>query len=340
MQFGTEVLHLCVGLAYPPVRNRGLGTVGRFLLFVASALLSIQQASAASVCSGEACAVVAMSGDGCAWTNRGEKSVRLSLIASQATLMVTILAPGETFKQPDKTKCFVASSDRRFEASYPALRVMPEESVSAAKPLPRAKPKAEVAASAPPPAAMPVTVAEVVPTTAVDMVAGPVLPRSKPAPPPVYPPAPRAKPQLAQAPELGTAVAPTQAVASSAPVAASESRASCAEGGCPPILFKMIDSCVWVLNLNPRPVAFEATVAGRKMGLALEAADGAKADERASALAGGKASKSDAALHMRLHDPFQSAGSGIPIYRARLGGADACVKERSEISAFTARYLQ
>ena len=70
------------------------------------------------------------------------------------------------------------------------------------------------------------------------------------------------------------------------------------------------------------------------------AADGAKADERAAALASGKASKSDAALHMRLHDPFQSAGSGIPIYRARLGGADVCVKERSEISAFSARYLQ
>jgi hypothetical protein len=43
---------------------------------------------------------------------------------------------------------------------------------------------------------------------------------------------------------------------------------------------------------------------------------------------------------MRLKDPFQSAGSGIPVYRARLGGAGACVKSREEIAAFSAAYVK
>jgi hypothetical protein len=46
------------------------------------------------------------------------------------------------------------------------------------------------------------------------------------------------------------------------------------------------------------------------------------------------------ALHMRLKDPFQSAGSGIPVYRARLGKPGACVKSRAEIATFTAAYVK
>jgi hypothetical protein len=72
----------------------------------------------------------------------------------------------------------------------------------------------------------------------------------------------------------------------------------------------------------------------------LEAADGAKADARSAAIASGKAAKDEAALHMRLADPFQSAGSGIPIFRARLGPAGACVKSREEIAKFSANYVK
>jgi hypothetical protein len=42
---------------------------------------------------------------------------------------------------------------------------------------------------------------------------------------------------------------------------------------------------------------------------------------------------------MRLHDPFQSSGSGIPIFRARLGSASSCVKQRNDVTKFSARFL-
>jgi hypothetical protein len=127
------------------------------------------------------------------------------------------------------------------------------------------------------------------------------------------------------------AIQPTTAVEA----AAAMPTAACGEA-CPPILFKVIDNCLWVMNLNPRPVAFEAEIAGKHTTLALEAADGDKADAHAAV-----ASVKDlAALHMRLKDPFQSAGSGIPVYRARLGSPGSCVKSRAEISTFTAAYVK
>jgi hypothetical protein len=92
---------------------------------------------------------------------------------------------------------------------------------------------------------------------------------------------------------------------------------------------------LWVVNLHPRTVAFEAQASGRRFNLTLEAADGEKADARAKA----QVVKNETALHMRLHDPFQSAGSGIPIYRARLGGTSTCIKQRTDVATFSARFL-
>jgi hypothetical protein len=167
------------------------------------------------------------------------------------------------------------------------------------------------------------------------------MPRAKPAAPPLYPPRPRAKP--AAPVETAAAAAPSVAIIAptvpTAPVAAaspSTSQAAACGDQCPPILFKVFDNCLWVLNLNPRPVQFEADVGGRRIALALEAADGEKADALAAQTKG--PAKDMAALHMRFRDPFQSAGGGIPLYRARLGSASSCVKTREEITGFTAAY--
>jgi hypothetical protein len=121
-------------------------------------------------------------------------------------------------------------------------------------------------------------------------------------------------------------------------VTPSATPADCGDA-CATILFKVVDNCLWVVNMHPRPVAFEAEASGHRMALNLEAADGEKADARTIALAKGQAAKDEAALHMRLHDPFQSAGSGIPIFRARLGSPTACVKERSSVTRFSARFV-
>lgn len=271
-----------------------------------------------TACAGDACGVVAVSGEGCAWTNKGTKAVRFSLIVRDTSRVVTVLAPGETFKEADKAFCVVPGGERRYQASFAVLSRVSET------PKPQAAPQtspsvAQVAGNQPDGAVASLTVP---------------LPRVKPVAAAIYPPRPRIKPAppaVVEAP--ATSVAPVSAVAPAPTVGAD----SCAEGGCPPILFKVVDGCLWVLNLNPRPVAFEATSRGQTMKLALEAADGAKADSRAAA---GGAAREVASMHMRLKDPFQSAGSGIPVYRARLGDGGACVKDRSEITQFSARYMQ
>ena len=285
-------------------------------MFAVLALASAPPLAAQEACTGEACSALAVSSDGCQWTNKGTKAVRLSL--STATPFVTVLAPGDTFKQTDKGKCL--SSGGRFEASFPALRVMPEETASLARP--RAKPAHDPSVASAPSAPVPPVVESAAVATNAAM-----MPRSKPQPPPIYPPAPKVKP--------ASSVAVAEVSEASKPAATTLSGTACVEGdrACPPILFKIIDSCVWVLNLNPQPVAFEAMVGGKALSLALEGADGAKADAN-------RAAATSAASHMRLRDPFQSAGSGIPIYRARLGGAADCVRARTDITAFTARYSQ
>lgn len=319
---------------------------GILAIFAVSVWAGAGVAVADGACSGDACGVVTVSGDGCLWTNKGDKAVRFSLIAAQVSRMVTVLAPGESFKEADKAFCVgPAGADRRYQATFATLSKMPEEAVAAkpvttaAAPVARAKPAAVpalVAAVAPKPAPLQA------PSNAVASLAPVVpLPRVKPAPPPAYPPLPRVKPAVPVEVAAPAVVAPVAAVAPSAAVPASAKTAvSCADGSCPPILFKVIDNCLWVLNLNPRPVAFEAEIAGKMTSLALEAADGEKADARSSALASGTAIKDDGTLHMRLRDPFQSAGSGIPVYRARLGAAGACVKDRAEIARFQASYVK
>ncbi|NOT41041.1 MAG: hypothetical protein HOP13_11155, partial [Alphaproteobacteria bacterium] len=168
---------------------------------------------------------------------------------------------------------------------------------------------------------------------------------AKPAAPPAYPPLPRSKPE---APALAATEAPPATVVASAPpmaavapvaaVAPSASLPECGEA-CATILFKVVDNCLWVVNMHPRAVAFQAEAAGQRLALNLEAADGDKADARVAAIAKAGAAKDELAVHMRLRDPFQSAGSGIPVYRARLGSGAACVKERGAVTRFSARFL-
>lgn len=311
-----------------------------FVVCGLTALGAASTASAEAACSGEACSLVAVAADGCSFQNKGDKAVRFSLVAGGAARVVTILKPGETFKEADKNFCVAENAgDKRLEASFAVLGKAPADdrdfTLKGTKP--------SVVAAAPAAAVQVATTAPVVP-----------LPRAKPAAPPSVP-MPRAKPEVvevamaappavAAAPAPVVAPAPVAAVAPAAAVpvtteaeaAATMPKAACGEGGCPPILFKVIDNCLWVMNLNPRAVAFEAEVGGKHTKLALEAADGDKADAHAAVAE----VKDLAALHMRLKDPFQSAGSGIPVYRARLGQPGSCVKSRAEITTFTASYVK
>lgn len=300
---------------------------------IGAGLIAATPLHADATCSGNACGVVALSGDGCQWTNKGDKSVRLSLVTDGVSRLVTVLAPGEAYREPNKAFC-VAASDGRFDASFATLAKLPPEGAPApvvARPKPAATPMAAAA-----PASSPAPVAAATPSVALKP-----LPRPKPALVRIGPPLPRAKPEIqtASAPVAPPAVvAPSAAMTAPSATAAPVSSA-CVEA-CPPILFKVIDGCLWVLNLNPRAVAFEAEVGGRRTALSLEAADGAKADARAAAVAAGTVLKDDGALHMRLQDPFQSAGSGIPIYRVRLGSPGSCVKSREQITQFSATYVK
>lgn len=329
-------------------------------------------ALADAACTGEACGALAMSSDGCSWTNKGDKSVRVAVTAEgAASPMVTILAAGETFKAP-ADRCSKPGGALHTEASYPTLAKMPDEVAAApAKPVvavPKMKPVvvAAPAAVAPAPAAAAKPAAVAAPpavATAVASVAAPSpaavpvkvalatpLPRAKP---PAYPPIPRSKPEMpvqavaAVAPAPSPAPAPAALAPSTtpapvaAPVNVSSDKLDCGEA-CGEILFKVVDSCLWVQSQNPRPIRFEAVVGGKPMVLALEGADGKKADVRAAVLqnAGTDVAKGDAAYHTRLHDPFQSAGSGIAVYRARLGAAGTCVKGREEIASFSAHFAK
>ena len=278
--------------------------------------------SADATCAGSACGVVSLSADGCRWTNKGDKPVRLAFMDGAAVRMVTVLVPGATYTEANKKFCTRAGSDGRYDASFAALgTASPEEPLKA----PAARAKPSIAAA--PPATPEVAIAAV--ETGVPM------PRAKPKPPPAYPPMPRAKPE---APVQTVAATPATAIDTTGafePSPAEPSLDSCGDD-CPPILFKVIDECVWVLNLNPRPVAFVAETGGGRTALRLEAADGAKADAQAASRGAERVS----AMHMRLKDPFQSAGAGIPVFRARLGPPGACVKSRAEITRFSANYTR
>lgn len=308
------------------------------LVIGAAAFAAAGAARAEATCSGNACGVLALGADGCSWANKGDKSVRFSLIAGTRPRVVTVLAPGETLTERDKAFCVSDSStEKRYEASFAVLAAVPPDDGKPPVPkiaLPRAKPAVTVAAPAAVPAPM-----ESVAVASVGAAVPVALPRAKPAVPQAGPPVPREKPEFVAVAATAAAVAaPVAAVAPAAVVEPSAPAEDAADA--PPVLFKVIDNCLWVLNPNPRSVAFEAEAQGRRTTLALEAADGAKADEHAAALAAGSLPKDAGALHMRLKDPFQSAGSGIPVFRARLGAAGACVKSRTEITRFSAAYTR
>lgn len=301
-----------------------------FVVCGASALGAASVAAADAACSGNACAVVAVAADGCSFKNKGDKAVRFSLVAGGTPRVVTVLGPGETFKEADKAFCVAGDAgDKRLEASFAVLGKAPADDKDFS--LKGVKPSVAKPAVAAPEAVQVATTAPVIP-----------LPRAKPAvPPPI--PMPRAKPEVVEVAMAAPPVAPPVPVAppeavqptTAAEAAAAMPTAACGDA-CPPILFKVIDNCLWVMNLNPRPVAFEAEIGGKRTKLALEAADGDKADAHAAVAE----VKDLSALHMRLADPFQSAGSGIPVYRARLGSPGACVKSRAQISRFTAAYVK
>lgn len=311
-----------------------------WVLIAAVALAAAPGTKAGGTCAGEACSAIAPGGDGCTFKNAGDKAIQLTTVADQSSMMMTVLGPGETIKQ-DKGLCEkFTRGEAHYDARFATLRAMPDSpdftlKTAAAKAPPKPKPAPIVVATA---EATPAAT----PTTAPVVAAGPALPRAKPAPPPIYPPLPRVKPAapaiVAATPEPATAVAPVAAVAPTAAVSPAAPLAECGEA-CATILFKVVDNCLWVVNMHPRAVAFQAEAGGQRMTMNLEAADGDKADAHAAAVAKASTAKDEPAVHMRLHDPFQSSGSGIPIFRARLGSASSCVKQRNDVTKFSARFL-
>ncbi len=260
-----------------------------------------------TACSGEACTELAVSADGCTWKNASQRAIRFSLISGSTALVTTVLAPGEAFKQTNKANCVTEKeSATKYQAAFVTLRQMPDEpaeKIATKIAVPRAKPAATIAA---------------VPAGPVTLASAPI-PRQKPASQIV----PRSKPEAPIVASLVQPTAPLPAQLALAPDAANPCGDACAE-----ILFKVVDDCLWVQSQNPKAIMFQATVAGRMVVLALEGANGSKAD--------GKAPPNNAAAyHARQRDPFQSSSPGIPVFRARLGG---CVKDRSQITHFVAAY--
>jgi hypothetical protein len=133
---------------------------------------------------------------------------------------------------------------------------------------------------------------------------------------------------VAPVPPFATLQMPTQAEI--------DAGASPCGDACAEILFKQVDECLWVQSQNPKAIAFQTEIAGKPLAMLLEGASAIKAD--AEPVADGKP-KNNSAYHARQRDPFQSSSAGIPVYRARLGEAGACVKERSEITHFMAKFL-
>ena len=300
-------------------------------------------AAGETACSGEACGALTPSDEGCAWTNKGDKSVRLAVTAAtdagaaKASPIVTVLAPGEKFKDSAERCSKLAGTSMRYEASFAVLAEMAEDPaapapVKAAPPVPKLKPAAPLAARVPVIAAVAASPPSLATPAAVAAVAPPPVPKRKP----VWPPLPRVKPEPpVQAAEVSALPVAAVSAAPMSPVDA----ASCGNA-CNEILFKVVDNCLWVQNPNPRPIAFEAEIAGKTATLALEGANAAKADARNAALAKGDAAAAEVSYHTRVHDPFVSVSDGIPVFRARLGGAAACVKDRKEIAKFTARFAK
>jgi hypothetical protein len=300
--------------------------------------LAATPALAAPNCSGEACDALTVSADGCAWQNSSAKAVRFLLLAGSETLVSTVLPPGSTFREGEKRACVTSDpGSTRYEASYAALRQMPDAPDFTLKKTPQA-----AAAPTPPKPALPRMKPEQVAST--EPVA---LPAAAPAPAaPAAPatvavatviPKPRAKPDMpALAPAIpvpatGKSAEATQMIAAPTPEQVAAGANPCGDA-CSEILFTRLDDCIWVQSQNPRPILFQATVGGRMIVLSLEGANAAKAQSST------KPPEGAASYHTRLHDPFVSTSDGIPVYRARLGEKGTCAADRNQISQFVAVY--
>lgn len=297
--------------------------------------LASMPALAAPNCSGEACEALTLSADGCAWQNSSAKAVRFLLLAGSETLVSTVLPPGSTFREGEKRACVTSDpGSTRYEASYAALRQMPDapdftlkgKPQAAAVPTPpktatpRMKPE-QTAEATPAVAPAATTPAATPATTAVALVIP--KPRAKPDMPGLQPANPvPATTKSAEATQMVAPPSPEQIAAGANP---------CGDA-CSEILFTRLDDCIWVQSQNPRPILFQATVSGHMVVLSLEGASAAKAQ------ASTKPPEGAASYHTRLHDPFVSTSDGIPVYRARLGEKGSCAADRKQISQFVAVY--
>lgn len=314
--------------------------LGAILAALGLASFAAQPAFAAPACSGEACEALTLSADGCAWQNSSSKAVRFLLLAGSETLVSTVLPPGSTFREGEKLACITQDAgSTRYEASFAALRQMPDAPDFTLKtPAPSAAATTPAAPRIAMPRPKPQQVASAPTTEAPQMMES--LPVAQPAAKPVANviPKPRAKPDM---PGLATATAAPAASdkpATSAQMVSAPSPEQIAAGAnpcgdaCSEILFTRLDDCIWVQSQNPKPILFQATVAGRMIVLALEGANAAKAQ------ASTKPPEGAASYHTRLHDPFVSTSDGIPVFRARLGEKGTCAADRTQISNFVAVY--
>lgn len=278
------------------------------LAFIALAFLADTSGAMANACSGEACGALVISPDGCLWKNASERAVRFSLVAGQVAIVTTVLGPGESFKQSNRDQCVTAKDGAAaLQAAFVTLRQMPPEDPP---PPPRTKPAASAV------------------TTAAAMMVASMRPVPRPKPAlATLKPTPRIKPaEFAGPPPEEKTQTPAITTAATLPIQADPAH-PCGDA-CAEILFKMVDDCIWVQSQNPKPILFQATIDGHMVVLALEGADAAKADK----------GKPSTAYHARQPDPFQSSSSGIPVFRARLDEAKACVKDRNLITHFVAQY--
>jgi hypothetical protein len=290
------------------------------------AALMAPVASAAPACSGDACESLTLSDDGCVWKNASDKPVKFTLFNTTETLFATVLPPGEVFRQTSKAACVTPSPESpRYQASFAAVRKMPDApdftlkttpapgavAQPAPRPvIPRAKPDpAETVVAAAEPAA---AVTPAVPAAAPVVAVKPV-PKAKPEQPPVLV-------AVAPPPPVATLQMPTQAEI--------DAGASPCGDACAEILFKQVDDCLWVQSQNPKPIMFQASVDGRMILIPLEGASYEKSS--------GTPASDSAAHHARQRDPFQSSSAGIPVYRARIGDKGVCVKDKAQITQFVA----
>jgi hypothetical protein len=301
-------------------------------------------ASAGPSCSGEACEALTLSADGCAWQNSSAKAVRFLLLAGNETLVSTVLPPGSTFREGEKRACITSDAgSTRYEASFAALRKMPDAPDFTLKTPSATAAAAATTAPAAPKIAVPRPKPQQVASTST--AEAPLMIETLPVAQPGVKtaaanviPKPRAKPDMPGLTAATSATTTSDKPVQSAQMVAAPSAEEIAAGAnpcgdaCSEILFTRLDDCIWVQSQNPKPILFQATVAGHMVVLSLEGANAAKAQ------ASTKPPEGVASYHTRLRDPFVSTSDGIPVYRARLGEKGSCAADRTQISHFVAVY--